>query len=543
MKMSPATRSKMAVLNLSLSLLLSPLRPTYASTVETAVETPESGPVSDLSLEDLMALPVTIASSRSSSIREAPGIISLMTRDEIRASGARDLGELLERIPGLSLASDVAQTTGLGVRGVWAHEGKVLFRIDGFEWNEAAFNVFLIGDRIPLSSIEQIQIIRGPGSVIFGGLAEVAVVDIKTTSANSPLSPTFTSETRVGLDTAGHLGRAGATVTLNTDTYGALITGTMHRTADGTYNSLAGDSASDRAELAGQSLLAPKTAIFQTTISNWNFRALYDDVDLVHRASYGTPEPQGVLIRFLMGQASISRDFAANNWIISPHYNYAYQAPWLAKDPTLASSGNFCDKAYTQHLTRLMAKTTIENGFLAFGVEHRVETGHSRSDGTAPNGKFFPALNPSERFEQNATSFFGELSQSLSVGELTAGLRHQSSSRVPSSTVPRISLTKILEPWHFKALTSLAYRAPSIENISLNPSIRPEETETYEIEVGRALSPSTHLTLNVYFTKIENPIIYTTIIDGLGNNVDSYQNFTRTGSKASKLNFGIINRD
>src|SRR5688500_12320505 len=79
-----------------------------------------------LSLEELMSIPVSVASKSELTVRESPGIISVITEQEIKNSGARDLIDVLSLIPGVQFGGDVQGVAGMGIRGNWAYEGKVL---------------------------------------------------------------------------------------------------------------------------------------------------------------------------------------------------------------------------------------------------------------------------------------------------------------------------------------------------------------------------------------------------------------------------------
>lgn len=163
---------------LLLSLLL-------LSSVAHAAESRQEGRFSDLSLEQLMDMSVSVTSTKEQKLREAPGIVTVITKDDIRASGARDLVDVLRLIPGLNFGSEVENTVGMSFRSIWAMEGKILVRLDGIDWNELAFSNFIVGDRLPVSLIDRIEVIRGPGSVQFGGWAELAVIDIHTVGHES----------------------------------------------------------------------------------------------------------------------------------------------------------------------------------------------------------------------------------------------------------------------------------------------------------------------------------------------------------------------
>jgi len=71
--------------------------------------------------------------------------VSVITAQEIKAMGARDLTDVLTTIPGIHFASDVTGIIGIGVRGAWAHEGKALILWDGHEMNEPMFSVVPFG--------------------------------------------------------------------------------------------------------------------------------------------------------------------------------------------------------------------------------------------------------------------------------------------------------------------------------------------------------------------------------------------------------------
>lgn len=139
-----------------------------------------SGDLLDLPLEQLMDLDVAVASGKNTSIREAPGIVSVVTAEEIRNSGARDLIDVLQMVPGVQLGVDVAGVVSIGIRGLWAHKGKALLIWDGHELNELMYSTIQLGNHYPVDQIERVEIIRGPGSALYGGFAELAVINIIT---------------------------------------------------------------------------------------------------------------------------------------------------------------------------------------------------------------------------------------------------------------------------------------------------------------------------------------------------------------------------
>ena len=133
-----------------------------------------------LSLDELMNLEFSVASISAKTTREQSAIVSVITARDISASGARDLLDVLWLVPGFSSGVDVEGITGIGIRGFWAYEGKVLITVDGMSIVENLFGVVPLEEHIPVAMIERIEIIRGPGSAMYGDNAELAVINIVT---------------------------------------------------------------------------------------------------------------------------------------------------------------------------------------------------------------------------------------------------------------------------------------------------------------------------------------------------------------------------
>ncbi len=137
----------------------------------------------DMTLEQLMGLEISIASKIALTQKESPAIVSVVTKDEIQNSGARDLIDVLRLVPGIDFNGDVWGMVGISMNGNWGNNGKVLLMIDGQEQNEIAFSSLFFGNHYPVEIIKRIEIIRGPGSAIYGGFGELGVINIKLKKA------------------------------------------------------------------------------------------------------------------------------------------------------------------------------------------------------------------------------------------------------------------------------------------------------------------------------------------------------------------------
>jgi outer membrane receptor protein involved in Fe transport len=117
---------------------------------------------------------------------EAPASVTVLTRDDIRLSPSQTLDDLLRQVPGFSLfrrsSSLVTHPTtqGLSLRGIGpSGTSRALVLVDGVPVNDA-FGGWVYWDRIPLQSIEQIEVVRGGGSSAWGNYALGGVVHILT---------------------------------------------------------------------------------------------------------------------------------------------------------------------------------------------------------------------------------------------------------------------------------------------------------------------------------------------------------------------------
>jgi outer membrane receptor for ferrienterochelin and colicin len=119
-----------------------------ATPAESATPVPASSPApsvagakpyDDMSLEELLEVPIAVAGRNARPIREVPGVITLITRTQIEASGARDLMDVLRQVPGFEFALDLEGVVSMGFRGNWLEEGKALLLVDGEDFADLLY--------------------------------------------------------------------------------------------------------------------------------------------------------------------------------------------------------------------------------------------------------------------------------------------------------------------------------------------------------------------------------------------------------------------
>ncbi len=141
--------------------------------------------LSKLSLSELFDVKVKIASGNVETLSEAPSLVTVFTGKELRAMGIQSLEELLNYIPGFQSMREVAGGDGFVANGrgySTAQTGyNILFMIDGQRINNDISGGALMPNRfISTANIKQVEVIRGPGSALYGTSAFTGVVNVIT---------------------------------------------------------------------------------------------------------------------------------------------------------------------------------------------------------------------------------------------------------------------------------------------------------------------------------------------------------------------------
>src|SRR3989339_1676605 len=154
---------------------------------------PDIEPLSALSLEDLLNIQVTSTSRREESQQLAPGVITVVSAQEIHQYGARHLRDVIDRLVGMQvLSSHQRPHNKTSIRAMnGAHQdGSAVVLLNGrpiHEGTDGGFN-FDIYLGFPLEMIDHIEVIRGPGSVIYGTNAMAGVINIVTKDAHKSIN-------------------------------------------------------------------------------------------------------------------------------------------------------------------------------------------------------------------------------------------------------------------------------------------------------------------------------------------------------------------
>jgi len=150
--------------------------------------TDEPKPLFEMSMEELMEVEIRSAALTPTSARMAPAAVTTITQEQIQASGARSLFELLDiYVPNLQWIRHHWESDHLGLRGIINdRDDKYLLLVNGRVMNERThFGAMSERDLVLLRDIHHIDIVRGPGSALYGPGAVSMVINIITDNAKT----------------------------------------------------------------------------------------------------------------------------------------------------------------------------------------------------------------------------------------------------------------------------------------------------------------------------------------------------------------------
>jgi outer membrane receptor protein involved in Fe transport len=488
--------------------------------------------IEDVALEDLLTMETDVASSGATAVRESPGIITVITREEIRNMGARDLIDVLRQVPGIYFGSDVQGAVGLGFRGHWGHEGKILLIIDGQEANELLYSTLQFGNHYPVEHIERIEIVRGPGSVTYGGLAELAVIRITTRSgadlrggeASVTYGQMWSSDfedygrRNVSLQVGHELGERAAF------SLGAFVG--QGRRGDDVYEDFYGNS-----YRISVNRHDPMMLNVGLSFDDVSARLILDNYRTAARDGFDESLPAPVDTDFQSILAGVKVRMPAGDLTVTPSFDFAQFSSWRVEDTSiggvdLEDIAMSYERVVRRYRGRLLGDYELSDDVVArVGLE-------AYADHTPPVP---PPTDSGHRAYANVAAL-ADVSWRNPIVNMTLGARAENHSKFGESIVPRVGLTRVFGDFHLKGLFAIAFRAPGIENIDLNPDVQPERTFAFEVEAGYRLGDDMSLTVNAYDVTVRRPIIYFYDEDA---DTEAYLNFDRVGTRGVDLEYRL----
>jgi outer membrane receptor for ferrienterochelin and colicin len=501
-----------------------------------------------MDLERLMNIEVVVAGSkREQQSRDVASFVSVVSAAEIREHGYRTLADVLRTLPGFYVTND-RNYSYIGVRGFsrpgdW--NSRILLLLNGLRTNDNVYDLAYIGEEfsVDVDLIERVEVIRGPGSALYGSNALFAVINVVTKSGSS-LAGGEVSTSAASFGT--HSGRA---------SYGRSFANDLDLLVSATYS-----------DGKGRNLFYPE---FNTPLTN-NGVANGGDHEGFHKIlvtaskgdfsfqantisrEKGVPTGQYATIfgdnrtrttdglslasvsfdRALSNGASISTNLHAGRYAYLGEYAYTDLAP--NQDEVLGEWWGLNVDA---------ARKIGSRQFLTIGAEYQDNFKQIQKNfDPDPYAVYTDVRGRSARWGVFAQDEF-KLAEPLM---LYAGARLDHYEGFGYATSPRLALIYTPTPTTtFKVLAGRAFRAPNEFELHFealgykaNPQLGPEHIETLELIAQRFIGGGVQISASAFRNRL------TGLTDQLLDPADSLVRFVNLGEiRARGLELGLgVNR-
>ena len=468
----------------------------------------------------------SIADLETRNVREAPAHVQVITSRQIAASGSRDLFEVLGLVPGLSFGRDRDDVIGVGVHGNWALEGKCLFMLNGTPVNENNYGSQSIGQRIPLTNVDRIEVVMGSGTIIHGDYAALAVINIITrtadeaagtqTSLRTGFTPEGLTRTQASLSGAHRLSRDHEISYLIASTRGRL-SNAQGLLPDGT-------------PISYQDSTDAVATSFQF---NYRWKQLKAFMSFQEENTDVSDALHQVLFRNVLFGAEYRRTLS-KSLELSAKLVHTDQSPWFHLNTI--NTDELATNAENQRTSASLFFSYKPTNWLNLRVGAQAYHQRTRFQVNTPEAIF--SLNGTPALDMNGGAAFAEATIHGAWGNLTAGQRVEHNDLAGDFTAPRLAYTLARGRFHGKLLWSKAFRIPTVMNMNYGPvdgSLIAEHVTTTEAELGTKLGSSGQLSINLYETWIDDPIVHRYDSSAVG----SYVNRTSSGTQGLDLRFSL----
>lgn len=150
-------------------------------------------------LEDLLVLESTSVAKKRQNVQDSAAAVYVITQEDIRNSAGSSIADLLRVVPGVEVGQVTNGVTAVTIRGFnGRNSGSLLVMVDGRSvYVSTLSGIFWDQLGVPLQDIERIEVVRGPGSTLWGANAVNGVINIITKNSADTLG--LKTNARAGL--------------------------------------------------------------------------------------------------------------------------------------------------------------------------------------------------------------------------------------------------------------------------------------------------------------------------------------------------------
>ena len=480
------------------------------ATASAANGTNEMQPLTEMSLEQLMQIQVPeveTASKFEQKATEAPAAATVITSDEIKKYGWRTLGDLLASVPGFYISNDRSYDY-VGVSGVNLGDAnnRILLLVNGHRINND------LDDSAPVDTsfildvdlIDRVEIIRCPGSVLYGNNAFFAVINVITRQGKDINGVE-------GSGTYGSYDEGSGRVTVGgqfTNSLQFLLSGTIYN------NNGPGDLYFPEYSYnngIAHDMNANNFQSFFGSVSYWDLTLeggyINDDVvnpTAVEGATFDDPRLQTIEDRSY-AMLKYARHFAGD-WDVSGDIYYDRSELDLGFPQGGPPATAFEQEQETGQWagTELQVnKKIFDKDTLTFGGEYRndfEQDAYLYYDGNLAGPPILTSRQNYGVFGQGDFAILDNL-------HLEAGVRYDQYGNFIPSWSPRAAL--IYNPWQqstFKFIYGTAFRDPNVFELADSTNVQPEKISSYQFIYEQGINRFLRSSVMGYYDRMDDLI-------------------------------------
>jgi len=538
-----------------------------------------------VSLEDVFdvfdglvkAQKVKVATGLPQNTAVAPAITTVITAQDIEATGARTLEEVLRMVPGLYIARFGNYTPIYTIRGMSSPlNAEVLFLVNGIPINAVLTgNRGIWGEMVPpVENLARIEVIRGPGSALYGADAYAGVINLITKSASEM------EGTQAGLRGGSYDSQTGWV--MHGGTWGPfeVATSVHYSHTDGHHPQIDTDSQSllDISPAAKKQQPTYQPASLAPAEANLKENKLSTYLDLRQanwqlRLNYQEVTDRGIGVHFLSidpwgdgnnqtygGDLTWYAPQFSTHWDLETRLTYQHgletanfwrNPPGAFVSANAGGAGGIYPKGVQEQYELATQRWNLQvSGLYAGLVGHKVRVGSGYTSqelyhtqlwsnrGVNAAGQPLPLNSPLVDLSDSPYAAYPQVDRSnwhvfaqdswlfTDGWELTTGLRYDYYSEQTQdwqTTNPRIALVWQTTPrLTSKFLYGRAFRAPTFRELYLpvgvisgNPNLEPETINTYELAFDYQAKDNLHLGLNLFHYEANDKISRAPLTKGI----------------------------
>jgi len=507
----------------------------------------------NMSIEDLMQIKVSTvygASKFVQKITDAPSYITIITSEEILKYGYRTFADVLQSVPGFFVSND-RNYSYIGTRGFMgpgSYNNRLLILINGHRLNENVYDGVYIQTEFPLDIdlIDRVEVIRGPGSALYGTDAFFAVINVITKRGGDFNSVEVSGDagslnTYRGRITYGRKPKRGPEVLLSATYYHSLGNPRLFFPE---FNSPETNN--------GYAVNADGTK-FDSVFGSVEYRGLRLEAAFVSRdkvvptAPYDTVfNNPGTRTLDQRGYMDLSYDHVFDNrWKILArlaydryyyHGVYVYDTSGTGQPPYVLNQDFAEGEWWTTQLD--VSRTFFNKHHVTMGTEERFNTKQNQWN--------YDLLPYTVYLNDHRSSVVGSLylQDQYEIRPdliLSAGLRFDHYQTFGGTLNPRIAL--IYHPWEksaFKLIFGRAFRAPNAYELyysdststEVNQGLKPETVKTTELVYDQSFLTHAHLVVSGFYNSSNN---FITLGVDPGNGLSRFMNSDNVTGKGMEF--------